>query len=56
VFTGNVSIQQPTGSLAGQRGVYNMKTGQVSSGGPGNGRVKMRIQPKNAPARPQGGG
>lgn len=61
VLTGDVSIQQPSGSLSGQRVVYNMKTGQVQSGGPGNGRVKMRIQPKNAPAspapvKPQGGG
>ncbi len=56
VFTGNVSIQQPTGSLSGQRVVYNMKTGQVTSGGAGNGRVKMRIQPKNAPTRPPGSG
>jgi len=50
VFTGNVSLQQPSGSLSGQRVVYNMRTGQVTSGGQGNGRVKMRIQPKNSPA------
>jgi lipopolysaccharide export system protein LptA len=49
VFTGNVSIQQPSGSLSGQRVVYNMKTGQVTSGGQGSGRVKMRILPRNAP-------
>jgi lipopolysaccharide export system protein LptA len=53
VFTGNVSIEQPRGSLNGQRVVYNMKTGDVNSGGQGNGRVKMRILPRNAPA---GGG
>ncbi|MFD0739357.1 lipopolysaccharide transport periplasmic protein LptA [Lysobacter koreensis] len=52
VLTGSVSIQQPSGSLSGQRVVYNMKTGQVQSGGQGSGRVKMRIQPKNAPATP----
>ena len=46
VFTGNVDIQQPRGSLAGERVVYNMSTGQVTSGGQGNGRVKMRILPK----------
>ena len=61
VFTGSVSIQQPSGSLSGERVVYNMKTGQVNSGGQGSGRVKMRIQPKNAapkpaPAQPAGGG
>ncbi len=56
VFTGSVSIQQPRGTLSGQRVVYNMKTGDVTSGGPGNGRVKMRIQPKGAPVEPQGGG
>lgn len=46
-FTGNVDIQQPTGSIAGQRVVYNMKTGQVQGGGQDAGRVKIRIQPKN---------
>ena len=50
VFTGNVVIDQPRGSMSGQRVVYNMKTGRVDSGGQGNGRVKMRILPKNAPA------
>jgi lipopolysaccharide export system protein LptA len=31
VFTGKVNIQQPRGSLSGQRVVYNMKTGMVNS-------------------------
>ncbi len=53
VFTGNVAITQPRGTLNGQRVVYNMKTGQVESGGAGNGRVKMRILPKNAQQAPQ---
>lgn len=48
VFTGNVEIIQQRGSLNGQRVVYNMKSGQVESGGNGNGRVKMRILPKSA--------
>ena len=48
VFTGNVVITQQRGTLNGQRVVYNMKTGQVESGGYGNGRVKMRILPKSA--------
>jgi lipopolysaccharide export system protein LptA len=52
VFTGNVEIRQPRGTLNGQRVVYNMKTGQVESGGAGNGRVKMRILPKSAQAQP----
>ena len=47
VFTGNVAITQPRGTLNGQRVVYNMKSGQVQSGGEGNGRVKMTIQPKS---------
>lgn len=50
VFTGNVEIRQRRGSLNGQRVVYNMRTGQVESGGAGNGRVKMRILPKSAQA------
>ena len=53
VFTGNVVINQQRGSLSGQRVVYNMKTGQVESGGgAGGGRVKMRILPKSAQAQP----
>ena len=48
VFTGNVEIRQLRGTLNGQRVVYNMKTNQVDSGGAGNGRVKMTIQPKSA--------
>ena len=48
VFTGNVEIVQHRGMLSGQRVVYNMKSGQVESGGDGNGRVKMRILPKSA--------
>ena len=47
VFTGNVVITQQRGTLNGQRVVYNMKSGQVQSGGEGNGRVKMTIQPKS---------
>ena len=51
VFTGNVSITQPRGSLAGERDVYNMRNGQVSSGGQqGGGRVKMRILPRGGAA------
>lgn len=55
VFTGNANIDQPgRGSIAGERIVYNMKSGQVQSGGDSGGRVKMRILPKGA--RPEGGG
>lgn len=48
VFTGNVNIAQPRGSMSGERVVYNLKTGGVESGGQGNGRVHMRILPKSA--------
>ena len=50
-FTGNVNIQQPRGTLSGERVVYNMRSGEVTSGGDGAGRVQMRIMPRNpAPA------
>lgn len=52
VFTGNVRIEQPRGNMSGERIVYNMKTSRVESGGAGNGRVKMRINPKNAAPAP----
>jgi lipopolysaccharide export system protein LptA len=50
VFTGSVSIKQPRGTLSGERVVYDMASGQVTSGGEGHGRVSMRIMPKNAGA------
>lgn len=52
VFSGNVNIQQPRGTLAGPRVVYNMKTGMVNSNADSSGRVKMRINPRTAPANP----
>ena len=45
VFTGNVVLTQPKGSMTGQKVTYNMKSGQVQSGGDGT-RVKMTLQPK----------
>ena len=45
-LTGNVVVTQPRGDLRGERVIYNMRTGQVQSGGQGNGRVRMTIQPK----------
>ncbi|MCC7097086.1 MAG: lipopolysaccharide transport periplasmic protein LptA [Thermomonas sp.] len=50
VLTGNVTIHQNRGSLSGQRVVYNLKTGQIESGGEGGGRVHMRILPKGGAA------
>jgi lipopolysaccharide export system protein LptA len=50
IFTGDVEIQQPRGTMNGQRVVYNLKTGDIDSGGEGNGRVKMRILPRSGPA------
>lgn len=55
VFTGNVQISQPRGTMSGQRVVYNMTSGQVQSGGKGAGRVKMRILPKSAQGAPAEG-
>lgn len=48
VFTGNVSITQPRGTMSGDRVVYNLETGSVESGGEGSGRVHMRILPQAA--------
>lgn len=47
---GDAFVEQPSGNIKSERIVYNMKTGQVQSGGD-NGRVNMRLNPKNkAPA------
>lgn len=53
VFTGGVNIQQPRGTLNGDKITYNMKSGQVAGGAPaGGGRVKMRILPRSAQGAP----
>ena len=52
VFTGNVELQQPRGSMTGQRVVYNLKSGAIDSGGQSGGRVHMRILPKTGAAAP----
>ena len=59
VFTGKATVQQPgRGSIAGERIVYNMRTGQVQGGGGSEGgRVTLQFEPRNraqnreAPAR-----
>ncbi len=61
VLTGNASIQQPgQGSIASERVVYNMSTGQIQGGGgQGGGRVRLQFEPRNRPATPappSGGG
>ena len=53
VFTGGAVVQQPgRGSIAGERIVYNMRTGQVQGGGgEEGGRVTLQFEPRNrAPA------
>jgi lipopolysaccharide export system protein LptA len=55
VFTGDVNIQQPQGSMSGERVVYNLKTSSVDSGGQGNGRVHMRILPRGKDGDATGG-
>lgn len=55
VFTGDVLIEQPRGSMSGERVVYNMQTGRVESGGEGAGRVRMRILPRGARTPADGG-
>jgi len=55
VLTGNYSVDSPKGSNAGQRMVYNTKTGNMQSGGDGT-RVRTVLQPKSAapaPAKPE---
>lgn len=49
VFTGNAVVQQPgRGSIAGERIVYNMRTGQVQGGGGSEGgRVNLIFEPRN---------
>lgn len=49
-MTGDVRLVQPRGTMTGARLVYDSKNGQVNSGnGNGSERVRMVIQPRNAP-------
>jgi len=52
-LTGDASIQQPgRGSIAGERIVYNTRTGQVQGGGGEGSRVKLRFEPRNRTTAP----
>ncbi|KAB7778714.1 lipopolysaccharide transport periplasmic protein LptA [Xanthomonas sp. LMG 12460] len=53
ILTGNYRMTSPKGTNAGQRMVYNTKTGDMQGGGDGT-RVHTVIQPKNAGAAPAG--
>lgn len=53
-FTGNYTVKSPKGSNSGQKMVYNLKSGNVQSGGDGT-RVKTVIQPKSAAGAPKDG-
>jgi lipopolysaccharide export system protein LptA len=53
LLTGNYTVTTPRGTTSGQRLTYNLKSGRIESGGEGNGRVTMRIQPKSAQKAPQ---
>jgi len=46
-LTGNYTVKTQRGSNSGQKMVYNLKTGNVQSGGDGT-RVRTVIQPKSA--------
>ena len=47
VLTGNYTVTTQRGSTSGQHLTYNLKSGQVDSGGQDGDRVKMRILPKS---------
>lgn len=56
VATGGVTIEQPRGTMSGERLVYDLKTGQVTGGlnddGSPAGRVRLVLQPRAATATP----
>ncbi|MEI2433556.1 lipopolysaccharide transport periplasmic protein LptA [Lysobacter yananisis] len=49
ILTGNAFVDKAGDTIKSERIVYNMKTGQVESGGTGS-RVSMQLQPKNKDA------
>lgn len=56
VATGGVTIEQPRGTMSGERLVYDLKSGQVTGGlnddGSPAGRVRLVLQPRAATATP----
>ncbi|MFT4248236.1 MAG: lipopolysaccharide transport periplasmic protein LptA [Pseudomonas sp.] len=54
ILTGNYHVESSKGTNAGQRMVYNTKTGDMNSGGDGS-RVRTVIQPKSKTAAPAAG-
>lgn len=54
-LTGNYKVTSARGTNAGQRMVYNTRTGEMNSGGDGS-RVRTVIQPKNKAPAAQGSG
>lgn len=56
VATGGVTIEQPRGTMSGERLVYDLKSGQVTGGlhddGSPAGRVRLVLQPRAAAAAP----
>ncbi len=53
ILTGNYNVESERGTNAGQRMVYNTRTGAMQSGGDGT-RVRTVIQPKNKAPAAQG--
>ncbi|MGV8959657.1 MAG: lipopolysaccharide transport periplasmic protein LptA [Stenotrophomonas sp.] len=53
ILTGDYKVESERGTNAGQRMVYNTRSGNMQSGGDGT-RVRTVIQPKNKPAAAPG--
>lgn len=51
VLTGNYTVTTQRGSTSGQRLTYDLKSGQLESGGQDSGGVKIHIPPKSARAQ-----
>jgi lipopolysaccharide export system protein LptA len=45
LLTGEVHIRQPRGELTSDRVEYSLESGRITSGGEGEGRVRLRIEP-----------
>jgi lipopolysaccharide export system protein LptA len=45
LLTGEVQIRQPRGEMSSERVEYDLSTGRITSGGEGDSRVRLRIEP-----------
>ena len=55
VLEGDVEVEQPQGTLRGERVTYDMGSGRLNAEGGASERIRMRIEPRQPAATPPAG-